>query len=176
VLRIEILELQDKVKELLAKIRGLDKAISQQATFNGGRLNQRFAVLYSERVKDAILSGNVPNKPDYNERYAEWKRKYFPSAGPWQLKMDLVNAISVFQSGGRGWVGGIPGGVMDSGGKSWFGTGNTGKPKEIAMYAAVNEERYPLFAPILNDMIDEFGLIGKQTLNQEIGGYWKWKY
>ena len=71
--------------------------------------------------------------------YANWKQLYGKLDGFWQLMGDLLKAIGPFKLGKATWMGGIPEGVMDSGGKSIRGKGDYGKPKPIAMYARVLE-------------------------------------
>lgn len=108
------------------------------------------AIQYADDVVQAISRMGRPS-PAYSKRYRVWKSEYgrmgYPS--PWRLGGDLQNSITAYPSrmGARNrtlkwtkaWVGGVPEGVMDSGGKSWFGTGSSGKSKKIAMYGTVGE-------------------------------------
>jgi hypothetical protein len=87
-----------------------------------------------------------------SERYLKWKRIYGTGSGKsayWQLWGDLLRAITMWKEryAGRhyGYMAGIPKGVMDTGGKSWFttiskaGATKIGDPKPVAFYARVLE-------------------------------------
>lgn len=101
----------------------------------------------------------LPQWPRYSKRYAEWKAKVGAiNKGYWRLFDSLLNNLTVWRvlsgrAGERAWKGGIPAHVLDKGGTSWYGTGEMGPPKPIAMYARVNEfgdDRHParpLFVP-----------------------------
>jgi hypothetical protein len=87
-----------------------------------------------------------------SERYKKWKHIYGSGAGKssyWQLWGDLLRSITMWKEryAGRhyGYMAGIPKGVMDTGGKSWFttiskaGASKKGDPKPVAFYARVLE-------------------------------------
>ena len=149
---------KEEHRRLLGAINRVDNAIRYWGTTDGGELNRRCAIGYSQMVLKNIMSMNRPSPP-YSKRYRSWKYEYgrmgYPA--PWRLFGDLIAALTFWRgrtatgsSAGRtGWYGGIPKEAMDFGGKSWFGKGNAGKSKSIAMYAAVNEARRPIFWPTL---------------------------
>jgi len=72
----------------------------------------------------------------YHPRYRAWKH----TAGSfWKLEGDLIRNIVKRKMGRpKGWAVGVND-VKDSGGKSWFGKDDKGRPKSIGMYAIVNE-------------------------------------
>lgn len=91
----------------------------------------------------------------YSPRYAKWKTQQMLGGSHfWRLYGDLLKSISAFRTS-DGWMGGIPAGAMDSGGKSWFSTRGSlkGAAKSIAMYAKVMEHGLnrhparPVFGP-----------------------------
>jgi len=88
-----------------------------------------------------------------NKRYREWKQKYGKGPGKfkyWVLFGDLLKNINTSQTRGM-YFSGIRSGIYDTGGKSWLGQGDKGKPKEIGMYASENEKRRPVFGPTENE-------------------------
>lgn len=107
--------------------------------------------------------------PAYSRRYAEWKAEVGKiNVGFWRLHDSLLGSLTVWELSVRGdkaWKGGIPAGVMDKGGTSWFGQGVQGqpKPKPIAMYARTIEfgegpnvgKPRPLFVPTKEEYKDE---------------------
>lgn len=103
------------------------------------------AIELADDIYTAIKTGKYSYQP-YNPRYEKWKSEYFPGRPFWELKSDLANNLRAFKVE-DGWAAGVPAGVMDSGGKSWLGTGDKGPRKEIAWYGAINEARRPLFKP-----------------------------
>jgi hypothetical protein len=118
--------------------------VLRESVVRGGDLNRRSAIKFSQFVKGAIIEGKYTYAPYSKEgkesRYEKWKRENYPTGKHKALSGDMLRAITFFQSSG-GWVGGIKAGVMDSGGKSWFGTraNPKGTRKEIAKYARVGE-------------------------------------
>jgi len=111
--------------------------------FGADEMQRRCAIDYYQLVMKKILAMNSP-RPAYSKRYRNWKYEYgwmgYPS--PWRLKGDLVNSLTAFKAS-NGWIGGVPIGAVDSGGKSWFGKGSKGplgKAKPIAMYGTVMEK------------------------------------
>jgi len=133
------------------------------------------AIDYSHLVVGNIMrQKHMGSYAPYNTRYAAWKVKYGRAGGGyWRLMGDLVKNITHFKvstlvMGDVSWMGGIPFGVTDTGGKSWFGRGDRGKAKSIAMYGHVMEwggyypgagyhPPRPIFAPSLNEYI-HYGL------------------
>lgn len=132
----------------------------------GGEFNRRCSVAYANKVIANILSNKWRFMP-YTERYAKWKREAGLGSEPfWKLKGDLISSMTSFREN-KGWVGGIPANVLDSGGKSWLHKLNEGKikRKKIAMIATVLEfggdyrSRGGGFhhkRPVLSNTLDEF--------------------
>lgn len=140
-------------------------------TDNGGDLNRRSSIGYKQLLVKNIMNTTRP-VPAYSVRYRSWKLKHgkFPYPAPWRLFGDLVKSISNFKSG-TGWMGGVPAGVFDSGGKSMFG--GKGKPKLIAMYAAVNERKRPIFRPTMDEYAgSEWPRLAGSAM-RDIEGGWK---
>ncbi len=113
-----------------------------------------------------------------NKRYQSWKkrRQFGKTSKHWVLFGDLVNKISPTKFG-KGWLGGVMPGVMDSGNKSWFGDS---PPKEIAWYGRMGEygrrgqPARAVFGPTLDEyMSDNDGIDkrGKESL-RKIGNNW----
>jgi len=116
-----------------------------------------------------LLHANVMNQkhmsayPAYSDWYEEWKTNMgLIGKGYWRLYDSFLNNLTVWRTlsgraGQRQWKAGIPAGVMDKGGTSWFNLGDrkVGKPKPIAMYARTMEfgqaghagKRRPIFMP-----------------------------
>ena len=138
--------------DLRRYLRALEKLKQSAKLFGQDEMQRRCAVDYYQLVVQNIMTKMSP-KPSYSPRYARWKMKYgwmgFPS--PWRLRGDLVASLSAFRApDGNSWIGGVPIGAMDSGGKSWFGKGSKGPQggsKLIAMYGSVEESRRPVFGP-----------------------------
>jgi hypothetical protein len=119
----------------------------------------RCATGFANFVRSKIFSGQLPSQnPSYNERYLAWKKAYGDFQRPWMLMGDLALAITIFRNEGGGWHGGIPGDVLDSGGKSWFGQGDRGPSKPIAMYARTLESGLPpqKKRPVFEPATEEF--------------------
>ena len=123
---------------------------------------------------------------EYNQRYREWLVARGYDLRFWLLRYDLVRNIQIFyfpnktNSKGRDVMAGIPSGIMDSGGKSWWGTGarRHGNPKSIAMYAHILEfgkrpgpggahPARPIFQPTMQEYADAGWLTrGQEALNK----------
>lgn len=131
-----------------------------------GELTRQLSIKYVEEVRRYILSmrsglmmGIVGGYKPYHPAYAEWKKKYGKLSGFWSLTGDLFENTKSFRVKG-GYFGGISSNVTDRGGKSWYGAGDKGPPKSIAMYGTVMEEglkntrgsgdhpKRPLFRPV----------------------------
>lgn len=108
-----------------------------------------------------LLIGNILSQKyssqyaPYNPRYAQWKtQRMLRGSSFWNLYGDLIRNIMVFNHG-NGVMAGIPAGVYDRGGKSWFSTrqSHVGRAKPIAMYGQVmefglgNHPARPVFLP-----------------------------
>jgi len=149
--------------DLMRFMRALDKLAARVKLWGEDEMQRRCAIDYYQLVAKNIRERSYAN-PQYRERYAEWKKKYgrmgYPA--PWKLFGDLLRSLQTFKVK-DGWVGGIPAGLMDSGGKSWLGQGDYGDPKEIAMYGAVEESRRPIFKPTAT----EYANVGWRKRGQE---------
>ncbi len=96
----------------------------------------------------------------------------YPS--PWRLRGDLVSSLSAFKApNGKGYIGGVPIGAMDQGGKSWLGKGSKGPKgpsKPIAMYGSILEygpKRRPVFGPSADEYAKTgWGKRGQESLNE----------
>lgn len=108
---------------------------------------RRCALRYAILVRRNIASQkHMGNYPAYVTRYARWKENFGRLTGYWKLFGDLMNNITHWRTlsnipRAKAWMGGIPGHVVDSGGKSWFSSEEKtyGRPKPIAMYGRVME-------------------------------------
>ena len=142
-------------------------------TVDGGELNRRCSIGYAQLLVRNIMTFQRPSPP-YTPRYRTWKFEYgkmgYPA--PWRLYGDLVRNIINFRSG-AGWMGGIPANVYDQGGKSWGGRGDKGKPKRIAMYAAVNELRRPVFGPTMEEYAQDAWPKQGGVALKEVEGSWR---
>jgi len=153
--------------DLQRYLKALEKVEQSVKLFGQDEMQRRCAVDYYQLLVKNIMSKMVP-KPSYSPRYARWKKKYgrmgFPS--PWRLKGDLVASLSAFPVG-KGWMGGVPIGAMDSGGKSWLGKGDIGDSKPIAMYGSIEEDRRPVFGPTAKEYAGAgWQKRGQEALNQ----------
>lgn len=132
-------------------------ALSRQAITERNNLPFRLAGGYVNELRRAISSGMYDGSyPPYSPRYLYWKRNVFKSnRNFWVLKSNLVRSLTAFKFG-KGWIGGVPAGIMVSG-TSWFGGGDSGAARDVAQYARWMEygrrgqPPRPLFQPVLND-------------------------
>jgi len=108
-------------------------------------------LLFNNIMTQKYATGYAP----YSPRYAEWKTQTMMMGSQfWRLFGDMLNSLTI-EMKDDGWFAGIPGDVMDSGGKSWFGTPESrrGKSKPVSMYASVmelglnNHPARPVFGP-----------------------------
>lgn len=119
--------------------------LEKQAAKEWDENPKRNAIGYSNLViKNIMQQKGMGKYASYSDRYAKWKERYGRETGFWKLFGDLTKSITHFRvidnrMGVRAWMGGIPSNMVDSGGKSWFGKGDLGFPKRIAMYAHVME-------------------------------------
>ena len=161
------------------------KALTEMEVL-GGDLPKRLSLKYVEKLRTDISNQTYSGLyPAYNPRYADWKQKVGASLKFWELYGDLYYALQTYEED-KGWFAGIPEGVYDSGGKSWFGEGNLGEPKPIAMYGwmmewgfragrlgAGNHPARPLFQPALSSFaVDKAQTMGVESLFM-IGDRWK---
>ena len=163
-------------------MRAIDK-IRRASIIEEDRLPYRMAIDYVDALRANIMSGkfNAGYSP-YNARYFQWKYFVFRSAGGfWELRGELINAMSVFKSPTRvkGWMGGIPSGERDSGNVSWLGSGDKGRSIPIAQYANWMEfgrrgqPARPLFQPTLVEYSKEGAIRQLGITHVKIRGAWK---
>jgi len=125
----------------------------------------RCSVEMTNIIRNRVWTQRMPTPTPYVDRYKKWKMEHGLFQIYWALFGDFVGALQPFKVQG-GWKAGIPSGVYDSGGKSWYGQG--GKRKPIAMYAYVMEfgghygrggyhPPRPLFGPAM-DEYKQYGL------------------
>lgn len=171
-IRIEFIQ-----AELARWFRALDRVETYSKLWIENWMQRKSATDYYQLVAQNLVGGKYAGgyaKYDSNRddnRYGDWKKKYFPGRGFWQLKGDLLKNLTMWKVD-KGYRAGIPPGVMDSGGKSWFGTGGGGKRKEIVMYGGILEKTRPLFGPTMK----EYAASGWQKRGKEalkgIGRHW----
>jgi len=129
---------ETEYKRILRALKKLQNRAKWWFEVDGGEMNRRCAIGYAQLlIKNIMTEKYAAGYAPYHPRYRQFKQDYF-SQGWWRLKGDLVKNVVNFKEG-IGWMGGVPAGVFDTGGKSWFGMGKRGKPKSIAMYARVGE-------------------------------------
>lgn len=145
---------QKEYKRILKGLRKIRQKVNFHFVLRGGEMNRKCAIGYTQLlVKNIMTEKYASGYASYHPRYRVWKRQYAPGKGFWRLKDDLVRNLGPFRQG-NGWMGGVPAGALDTGGKSWFGKGDIGKRKPMAMYATINERKRPIFEPTM----DEFAL------------------
>lgn len=141
-------------------------------------MQARCAVDYFQAVYANIIKQQFDrskwSKVKYSDRYADWKKKMGWDRGYWILGSDLLRNLTVFKDDGA-WYGGVQAGIMDQGGKSWFGKPGSpsGPPKEIAWYGWKNEETRPVFGPTAESYSNHGWLKQADKILQEIGGAWQ---
>ena len=141
-------------------LRNCDSLVARLYSNNASFSRKQAEVLRQRLVGNITSQRYAPSYEAYRgEKYVEWKSKYGRGTGKsdfWILYGDLIKAIQLRMIKWRGkshlFVG-IPPGVFDSGGKSWFGKGDKGEAKEIIKYAIWMEKgragqpARPLFEP-----------------------------
>lgn len=158
---------QKQLQRLFSRIKILEANVMYYIA-SPADLPRQLSRAYIDLIRNTIITRMVPVGtpvyPPYNSKYAMWKKKYGKYDGFWQLMGDLYSNLGSFKWGG-GYYAGIKFFARDKGGKSWFGEGNKGKSKPIAMYARVMEEgspninnsgvhpARPLFAPTLKHFV-----------------------
>ena len=157
--------------DLQRYMRALAKLRQSVKLFGQDEMQRRCAIDYYQLLIQNILRRNLP-RPAYSKRYRSWKYEYgwqdYPS--PWRLRGDLVKSLSAFRApDGNSWIGGVPIGAMDSGGKSWDGKGSKGPKggsKSIAMYGSIEEARRPIFGPTAEEYAKTgWSKRGREALN-----------
>jgi len=157
--------------DLQRYLKALEKLKQSAKLFGQDEMQRRCAVDYFQLLVKNIMKRTRPS-PAYSKRYRKWKYEYgwmgYPS--PWRLRGDLIGSLSAFRApDGNSWIGGVPIGAMDSGGKSWFGKGSkgpSGPSKPIAMYGSVEEARRPVFKPTAEEYAKSgWSKRGQEALN-----------
>lgn len=148
----------NQLRRWMSALNDVEKRVPFQVTEN---MQRTCSIDYAHRVMRNIMGGRYgagsPPVPSYHPRYARWKLENFGNIGTWRLKGDLVRNITFFKVE-NGWMGGVPNGVYDSGGKSWYGQGDRGGTKEIARYGRANEfglHKRPVFGPTRQEYMED---------------------
>lgn len=166
---------RESQKKWLRAINGVKKRFKSEPM----EMARNCAFDYYQLVSQNILSRTIPT-PRYSKRYADWKKDFgrmgYPS--PWRLYGDLLANLQA-RKVKDGWIGGVPPGIRDSGGKSWLGEagGRSNRRKEIAWYGAIEEfgpKKRPLFVPTMKQYANGgvWHKRGEVTLSN-IGDAWK---
>ncbi len=135
----------EDAERILNKIREAARRVGIAVNYYASEAIPRMeSIKYVERVRQAIVNQEfVSGYKSYNERYAKWKAEFGRNSDKfWVLYGDLLGSLTSFKIP-EGYMGGVPSGVMDRGGKSWFGKGDVGEAKPIAMYGKVMEFGLP---------------------------------
>lgn len=142
------------------------RALRRLSTIAGHQLNDlpyRQALDYVDLVRKNINSNRYAGRySPYSKRYADWKYNIFKATGGfWILRGELESALKTFKIG-KGWMGGLPAGVTDSGNVSWLGAGDKGRPVPIALYGQWMEygRRGQPPRPVFQPSLDEYGSSG----------------
>jgi hypothetical protein len=181
---------------LIKKIQEATTRIERHADFMCGKSGQsiprQMSIKFLEQVRKDIVAGVFIGKwsaraKQYSERYRVWKYFVANSTGSfWNLYGDLISKLQVFKEDRGYWMAGVPEGIKDSGGKSWFDKGSrtVGRPKSIAMYGNILEfglssgtagdhPARPAFEPLLAKFAyDDSPKIGEQYLSI-LGQQWR---
>lgn len=144
-----------------------------------GQMQMDCAIEYYQLVHKNIMSEKYAGSyAPYSKAYAKWKKKKdYKYPGWWKLNLDLIKALTIFKQG-DGYVGGVPPGVMDTGGKSY----GKGRPYKIAKYGWIAEwggvfagQAHParaVFQPTMDEYAkDSWKKKGQEALNK-VGGAW----
>lgn len=143
----------------------------------GEDMQRRCSTDFYQLVFDNIVTRKYASgDPKYSKRYAAWKMENVGHLHPWLLKGDLLEALTSFKSQ-SGWIGGIPSGIKDSGGKSWKGDLDRGPSKDIAWYGRRLEfdrkKPRPVFQPTTQEYAnDGWKNRGREAL-REVGNLWR---
>lgn len=161
-------------------IFAIEKMISM-AILQKKDLPYKSAIDYKQLLVQNILTQKYASTySPYSPWYAHWKTVTMLSGSHfWRLYGDLLKAITTRQAT-NGYFSGVPSGVMDSGGKSLFGTRKNprGKRKPIAMYGRVmegglnNHPARPVFGPTRDEYARSgWPVRGRESL-KKIGNQW----
>lgn len=175
------------IQRLIIALRAVNSSVYKYSV--GGEGPRLLSLVFTDRIRADINKGKWVGRwsgraQRYNPKYRDWKEQYGRGYQFGVLFGDLVLNITNFKVGGSSWMSGVPDGIMDSGGKSWFGRGNKGKPKSIAMYGTVFEEGYrgdpragfhpkrPVFRHTLDTFARETAVEGGRMLAY-VGDNWR---
>ena len=128
------------------------------------------AIEYHQLVHKNIMSEKYAPFTAYAGAYEKWKKKRnYKYPGWWKLNLDLVNALTIFKQG-DGYVGGVPPGAMDMGGKSY----GKGRAYKIAKYGWIAEwggsfagQKHPARA-VFKPTMDEYAKDGWEKKGEEV--------
>lgn len=160
-------------------IRAVDR-LKRTALYEKDDLPRRMSIEYIDTIRKNIMAGKYSaTYVRYNQRYQEWKYQIFKSSGGfWNLRGELMASLRSEKSG-KGWFGGVPANVFDSGNVSWFGKGDKGRKVSIAQYANWMEygrrgqPSRPLFGPTLIEYSDGKGKATASRSQEKIGRQWR---
>jgi len=185
-----MIDIKIDMTQTISRINKAVYEVNEQAFYYCGRSQvgpRMMALKFLEKVRADIVANAYVGKwggkaKRYSPRYDWWKHVTAGSSGRfWDLYGDLISKLQIFIVDGNNWMTGVPEGVTDSGGKSWFDTGSRtrGKSKSIAMYgnilefgfqggrASGNHPARPMFEPALvNFAYNESPVIGDDILDR----------
>ncbi len=130
------------LKKWLSAVRHVEAGVKLQAQW----MPYYNALDYYQLVARNLISQKYASLyVGYAPRYAAWKDMMGLTNGFWRVRDDLLKSLTVHSVGRGVWItkyfSGVPKGIKDSGGKSWFTTPSVrkGKRKEIAWYGKIME-------------------------------------
>jgi len=159
-------------------VRAVNK-LKRTALVEQDNLPRKMSIEYVDAIRKNISIGRYSTTyTRYNQRYKQWKYEVFGSIGGfWKLRGDLLASLRSHKKG-KGWFGGVPANVWDTGGVSWFGP-KYSRRVLIAQYAHWMEygrrgqPARPLFRPTLIEYSEGKGnKTARNSLNQ-IGKGWR---
>ena len=126
-------------------------------------------------IRNIVTQKYASRYARYSQRYAHWKSQVMGfGLDYWKLSGDLLRSLTAFKTT-RGYMAGIPAGVLDSGGKSWDGDSQNpvGDREYVAKYAAKlemgghNQPARPLFKPTTEEYaVAGFPIKGRESLKR----------
>ncbi len=160
-------------------MRAADK-LKRLALFEKEDLPRKMSIEYIDNIRNNINTGRYSSSyAPYNNRYRIWKYFVFRSAGGfWKLRGELVTSLKSYKVG-KGWFGGIPANILDSGNVSWFGKGDQGRKIPIAQYAywmeygRTGQPARPLFGPTLIEYSDGQAKVTALHSQRKVGKGWR---
>jgi len=148
-------------------------------------LPRKMSIDYIDLIRLNIFTGKYSSTyARYSERYRKWKYMVFKSTGGfWQLRNELVMSLQSKRKTstkyiGR-WFGGIPSNARDTGGVSWLGKGDKGRPLSIALYAnwmeygRSGQPARPLFRPTLIEYAEKKATVRLGQSRRLLMGRWQ---